>query len=124
MDVEEAPPGTAAGADLITTRERLVGRITEAVAKQGYYLAHIDSPASQVLTDLRWAAQLAGRAIGRHTRTYASAVGRRIPGKITVIVAPVEIWSAAELPGRDAARCVIEDLLRVHSAVSAHNRTA
>ena len=99
-------------------------RISEAVSSQGFYLAHVDSPPGQVLTDLRWAAQLAGRALDRRTRTYASAVGRRVPGKITVIVAPVEIRTAAEVPGRDAARTVIEDLLDVRGAVSAHTRSA
>lgn len=116
--------GNARNADLIEARDRLVRRIADAVASQGYYLAHLEAPAGQVLTDLRWAAQLAGRAVGRRTRTYASTIGKRVPGKVTVIVAPVEIWSASEVPGRDAARAVIEDLLQVHIAVSARNRPA
>lgn len=116
MDADSEQQG-ADQADLLDTRECLARRITDALVTQGYYLAHVDWPASQVLTDMRWAAQLAGRAIDRRTRTYASRVGRRIPGKITVIVAPVEIWSTFDIPGRDAVRSAIQELLDVDDVV-------
>jgi hypothetical protein len=110
--------------DLIGERDGLVGRIVDQLRSRGYYLAHIDSYTGQPLTDVRWAAQLAGRRIGRRTRTYASAVGTRLPGMVTVIVAPIETCAAAMVPGRDSARKVVEDLLGMHGVVNATRRPA
>ncbi|MBW8751241.1 MAG: hypothetical protein JF565_07430 [Propionibacteriales bacterium] len=114
--------GEPAGADFIGARDCLVGRIVGQLRSQGHYVAHIDAHTGQALIDLRWAAQMAGREIDRHTRTYVSALGRRMPGMVTVIVAPVEAWS--DLPGAERARSAIEELLTVHSAIHAHSHIA
>ncbi|WP_457110957.1 hypothetical protein [Marmoricola sp. URHA0025 HA25] len=122
MDPHTAEPG--ASGNVIAARDCLVGRIVAELRSRGYYLAHIDSQAGQVLIDLRWAAQAAGRTVGRRTRTYASTVGKQLPEMVTVIVAPVEVFSAYEIPGRNVTRAVIEELLDVHTAVSQERRPA
>ena len=112
------------GDDLIEGRECLVARIVEELGRQGYYLTHVGSHAGQALIDLRWAAQLAGRELGRRTRTYASTAGQRLPGMVTVIVAPVQIRPSRSIPGRDDDQVAIEELLAVHSSVSGSRRPA
>ena len=101
------------GADLNAARECLIERMVEQLRGRGYFLAHIDAHAGQLLADVRWAAQLAGQVVGRPTRTYASRVGNRLPGVISVVVAPVETWAAA--PGTDGhvARAMVERQLRI-----------
>lgn len=84
-------------ADAITARECLMGMIADQIRERGYYFAELAPNPPQILVDLRWAAQMAGRLIGCHTRTYASAVDKRVPMKITVVVAPVE-------PSREGSR--------------------
>jgi hypothetical protein len=111
----QTAPGEPASADFIGARACLVGRIVGQLRSQGHYVGHIDAHTGQALIDLRWAAQMAGREIGRHTRTYVSAPGRRVPGMVTVIVAPVEEWS--DVPGANRAKSAIEELLTVHSAI-------
>src|SRR3954454_6370984 len=76
MDQHTAEPGGSG--NVIAARDCLVGRIVAELRSRGYYLAHIDSQAGQVLIDLRWAAQVAGRTVGRRTRTYASTVGKQL----------------------------------------------
>jgi hypothetical protein len=105
-------------------REALVEKIVAQIRRQGYFLAHLDPHPYQDIIDLRWAAQMAGRALDRRTRCYASSVGAKRPEKLTVIVAPTEVRSVAEIRRRDCARAVIEDLLKVHSLVPSRWATA
>lgn len=99
-------------ADAITAREHLMGMIADQIRDRGYYFADLAPNPPQALVDLRWAAQMAGRLIGCRTRTYASAVGQRVPMKIAVVVAPVD-------PSREGSRFdarvrgIIEDLLQL-----------
>jgi hypothetical protein len=83
--------------DVLTAREQLVEAISSQIGRQGYYLSNIDPAPHQALVDVRWAAQVAGRQLGKPMRTYTSAVGKRSPGKITVIIAPLEAGSVAEV---------------------------
>jgi hypothetical protein len=94
--------------DAITERECLAGRIAQQLGQQGYFLTYLDPHRGQSLIDLRWAAQLAGRTIGSATTTYASAVGRTRPGKITVVVAPTATSTFGS-----ARQSGISDLLEV-----------
>jgi hypothetical protein len=113
------------GSDFIGARDCLVDRIVADLRGRGYFLAQLDSRAGQAIIDIRWAAQLAGRLVGRRTRTYASAVGKRLPGMVTVIVAPVEAWSGGyPAGGGSGAPAVIRELLEVHSTVGAKRRPA
>jgi hypothetical protein len=115
--------GTTGVGDPIAERECLAGRIVEQVRRQGFYLADLDAQERQALIDLRWAALLAGRALGRRTTTHASAVGRRIPGKISVVVAPV--GSGARVPvARDQARAIAVRLWGAEPHPYAHRRPA
>jgi hypothetical protein len=99
-------------ADAITARECLVGTIADQIRERGYYAADLEPNPPQAVVDLRWAAQMAGRLIGCRTETYASAAGKRLPRRITVVVAPVK--SSREGYGVDArVRSVIEDLLQL-----------
>lgn len=99
-------------ANAITARECLMGTIADQIRERGYYCADLAPNPPQALVDLRWAAQMAGRLIGCRTQTYASAVGKRLPMTITVVVAPVK-------PSREGSRLdarvrsIIEDLLQL-----------
>jgi len=98
--------------DAITARECLMGRIAEQIRAHGYFFADLDPNAPQALVDLRWAAQMAGRQIGCRTETYASAVGKCVPMKITVVVSP--LGPSRDGPGSDArVRSIVEDLLQL-----------
>ena len=99
-----------AQADALAARERLVALMVAQIIRQGFYLTQIRPQPTQGIIDLRWAAQIAGRDLGRRTRTYASAVGRQRPGMVTVVVAPVETQGVQETQLRDNARIVIESL--------------
>lgn len=100
-------------ADINAARECLVARMVEQLRGPGYFLAHVDAGAGQLLADVRWAAQLAGRVVGRRTRTYAGTVGNRQSGMLTVVVVPVETWAASGHPDGHAARVIIETQLHV-----------
>ena len=60
---------------------------------------------------------LAGRALGRRTRTYASAVGKRRPDDITVVVALVQ--RAAPGTREAVVAATIADLLGANGAGAA-----
>jgi hypothetical protein len=113
-NIEDTATG---GDDAIASRERLIDRVVEQIRRQGYFLAHLDPQPMQEIIDVRWAAQMAGRAIGRQVRTYASSVGATQPQKVTVVVAATEACSPSDIRARDRARMVIEDLLMVQSAL-------
>jgi hypothetical protein len=104
-------------ADVLRSREALIDHIAAQVAAQGYFLVHIDPHSPQLLVDLRWAAQAAGRTLGRKTRTLASAVGERQPGMITVLVAPDEVRTVTDEHGRSRVRTLLEVLLERHDLV-------
>jgi hypothetical protein len=111
--------GRTMDGNAITARECLMGTIVNQIRRRGYYLADLDPNPAQRLIDLRWAAQMAGRLIGCRTQTYASALGKRLPMKVTVVVAPVK-------PGREGfvfegpVRSIVEDLLQLR--VTDHSR--
>lgn len=110
--------------DAIADRETLAGRIADQLRRQGYYLAQLSAHEGQALIDLQWAALLAGRRLGHKTRTYASKVGKRAPGMITVIVAPTRS-ERHTIPLRlDHSRAVIEEMLGLHTALEAVRRPA
>ena len=110
--------------DVLAERERLVHVIVEQVQRQGYYVAHVCPQPTQAIIDLRWAAQAAGSILGRHTCTYASAIGRRRPGMITVVVAPTESRTVQEIELRDHARAMIEGLIAAHTRLRAVRQPA
>jgi hypothetical protein len=98
--------------DAITARECVMGRIAKQIRAHGYFFADLDPNAPQALVDLRWAAQMAGRQIGCRVETYASAAGRCVPMKITVVVAP--LGPSPDGPGLDApVRSILEDVLQL-----------
>lgn len=73
-------------ADAISDREQLATRIERGLGRDGYYFANLSEPDGQQLIDLQWAAMTAGRKLGRRTTTFASELGKRHPGAITVVV--------------------------------------
>jgi hypothetical protein len=101
----------APGEDVLTARETLVDLITDEIQRVGYFTADVDPAPHQVLIDVRWAAQIAGRRLGRPTRTFASAIGKRHSGKVTVIVAPVEGSDPTEPQSVVRVRAAVEHLL-------------
>lgn len=109
--------------DAITARECLMGMIVNQIRGRGYYVADVEPNPPQALVDLRWAAQMAGRLIGCRTETYASAVGRGLPMKITVVVAPVKpSREGSALDGR--VRSIIEGLLQLRVPDHAARKSA
>jgi len=110
--------------DAITEREGLADRIADQLRRQGYYLAHLSSHEGQALIDLQWAALVAGRTLGHKTRTYASKVGKRIPGMITVIVAPIRTERHTVPLRLDRSRAAIEEMLSLQSALDAVRQPA
>lgn len=102
--------------DAFASRDCVISDMVEQIESQGYYLTQVDSQPTQGVIDLRWAAQIAGRSLGRHVRTYAGAVGAQEPQKVTLVVAPTDVRTASDVQARDRARVVIEGLLDVHSA--------
>jgi hypothetical protein len=74
----------------INTRDQIADEMACQIRRQGYYVTYVLPQRHQALTDLRWAAQLAGRLLSRRTTTYASAVGLQHPGMITLVVAPTD----------------------------------
>ena len=110
--------------DVLATRERLVGQIAAQIRSQGYYLNHMEPQPHQALVDLRWAAQMASRQLGRPTRTYTTAVGTKCPGKITVIIAPRDVPTVTEAEFGNRSRTTIEELLDRHDALLAGPRPA
>lgn len=104
-------------ADMLRAREALIDQIAAHIAAHGYFLVHVDPHSPQHLVDLRWAAQAAGRTLGRRTRTLASAVGARHPGKITVLVAPDEVRTVTDDHGHSRVRTLLEVLLDRHDLV-------
>lgn len=100
-------------ADAITARESLMGKIVSQISDRGYYFADVDPGRPQALVDLRWAAQMAGRLIGCRTETHASAVGKRVPRKVTVVVVVAPANANRDGWGFDArVKSIVEDLLR------------
>lgn len=81
--------------DRISERECLAEQVTDQLRRQGFYLTRVGTGRCQTVIDVQWAALLAGRALGRRTRTYASAVGKRVPDQITVVVALVQNASSS-----------------------------
>lgn len=94
-----------------SAREALVLAIAEQIQHRGYFRAHLAPQPAQAMIDLRWAAQMAGRDVGRQVRTYASSVGANRPDLVTLVVVPTEARTAAELVLRDRSRALVEDLL-------------
>lgn len=72
--------------DPIAARQDLADSIARQILRQGFFLAHLDSD-GQGLTDLEWAALLAGRKLGSRTRTVViDDTIRAVTGRITVMV--------------------------------------
>jgi hypothetical protein len=117
--------GVTVDADVITARESLMGKIVSQISDRGYYLADFDPGRPQALVDLRWAAQMAGRLIGCRTETHASAVGKRLSRKVTVVVVVVPANSNRDGWGFDArVRSIVEDLLRSKETDQAVEKSA
>lgn len=88
------PPDS--GVDPIALRESLAAAIVTQIERQGYYLTYIAPCPPQVLVDLRWAAQMASRRIGCHTKSSVSRVGATFPGRVTVVIAPDRMVGEAD----------------------------
>jgi hypothetical protein len=119
-----ASPGRGEPGDAIRTRECLIGQIVAQIRRQGFFLAHLDPMPFQYLIDLRWAAQAAGRTMERQVRTFASAVGARLPGKITVVIAPTDFVCPDEAARKAAVLLLVEDILAVRGNVAAKRSVA
>ena len=76
------------GADLEAVRKELTAEIADALHKEGYFLRHLAPLPEQAMVDVRWAAQAAGRAVGRRVHSHTSAVSQYVPGKITLLITP------------------------------------
>ena len=116
------PPDQAA--DILCAREAMIDQIAARIDAQGYFLTHLDPHSPQHLVDVRWAAQAAGRMLGRRTRTLASTIGARQPGKVTVLVAPDELRTVIDEGGRTRVRTLLEVLLDRHDLVSSPGRAS
>jgi hypothetical protein len=110
--------------DALASRERIAGQITAQIRRQGYYLSQMDPQPHQALVDLRWAAQMASRQLGRPTRTHMTAVGKQTPDKVTVIIAPRDVPTVTEVEFGDRTRTTVEQLLERHDALLAGARPA
>jgi hypothetical protein len=110
--------------DAIADRDYLAGRIVEQLRRQGYYLVHLSAHEGQALIDLQWAALVAGRTLGHKTRTYSSKVGKRIPGMITVVVAPTRADSHMVPLRPDRSRALLDEMLAIDYALDAVRRPA
>lgn len=64
------------GADPITERQRLAGRIDDHLRWHRHHLTHMDSHDDQARIDLQAATLMAGRWIEQGTVTYTSAWGK------------------------------------------------
>ena len=105
VDTHEEP---ALPGDRISARECLAGRVADKLRRQGFYLTHVVSGRCQTVIDVQWAALLAGRVLGRRTRTYASAAGKRVPDQITVVVTLVQ---DAASPRSEGVPAMLAELL-------------
>ena len=112
--MDESSEGRAPDADMLRAREALTALIVAQINQNGYFIAHVDPQPHQQLIDLRWAAQVAGRVLGRRTRTHTSAIGARHPGKVTVLVAPDEVRTVTDERGHRFVRSLLEELLEQH----------
>lgn len=83
----------SSGGDALASRDRLVVQIVDQVARQGYFMADVPAQPAQGVIDLRWAAQAAGRALGRRMQTCARESGTQ---HVTVITAPVDAASTID----------------------------
>jgi hypothetical protein len=104
--------------DALASRDHVVCEIRDEIEQRGYYLAHVDPLPAQALIDLRWAGQAAGRALGRQVRTFASAAGARQPGKISVVVVPVDASAAGDTWLSGPGRSVVEHVVGRQSDLS------
>jgi len=95
--------------DAITARECLADTIIDRLRSEGFFM--IDLAPGQDLIDLRWAALVAGRHVGCHLEAFVSDVGRSVPGKVTVLVAP-SAWRARPFGLDTAVGSIVQDLLR------------
>jgi hypothetical protein len=95
----------------ITARDSLMGRIVNQIRQRGYYIADVDPSPEQAFIDLRWAARMAGRVLGYRTETHTSALGGRLPMKITIVVTP-PLSYREQATGPNQVRSIIEDLRR------------
>jgi hypothetical protein len=118
--MDELARGTATDptTGILRAREALIDQIASQIADHGYFLTHLDPQSPQLLVDLRWAAQAAGRTLGRRTRTLASAVGAREPGKVSVLVAPDETCTVTDERGHSRPRTLLEVLVDRHDLVA------
>ena len=92
-------------ADAADARTCLIDTIADNLRHHGYYLVHLDPYPTQRVIDLRWAAQIAGRLVGRRVRTYSSAVGAQHKGRVSLMVVPVNV------PARRHVQVMLEQLL-------------
>jgi hypothetical protein len=88
MDTADERPAPDRVSDALGAREALTALIVDQITTNGYFLAHVDAQPHQHLVDLRWAAQLAGRALGRRTRTQITEISALRAGKVAVLIAP------------------------------------
>jgi len=98
------------GSDPFSSRDATIVEIVDQIERRGYFLTHVSPQPTQALIDLRWAAQMAGRRLGRQLRTYASAIGAQQSQKITLVVAPLDLSLTGDVRSRDQVRSVIEEL--------------
>jgi hypothetical protein len=110
--------------DILTARDQLVEAISNQIELHGYYLSTMDPSPHQALVDVRWAAQLAGRRLGQPLRTYASTDGKPCPGKITLIIAPLETRSREDDDFCDRPPNAIGEMLDRNVAVLVGSRPA
>jgi hypothetical protein len=103
--METSTDRVPADGEVADAREILIGTIVDEVRRYGYFLVYVDPHPFQRVIDLRWAAQNAGRALGRRLRTYTSAVGAQQKGLVSVVVAP------ANIPAHDNVRVMVDRIV-------------
>jgi len=111
MGASEATGFSGSDDEAQSAREGLVLAIAEQIESRGYFRAHLAPLPAQAMIDLRWAAQMAGRTVGRPVRTYASSLGANRPDMVTLVVVPTEARTPTELALRDRSMPLVEDLL-------------
>ena len=90
-------------------RAQLVELIVSQIRSRGYFRTCLPPVSEQGVVDMRWTAQLAGRALNRPVRTYVRHW--RGPRAITtVIIAPTEAHTEYEAELQKGAQATIDRL--------------
>lgn len=88
-------------------RTQLVELIVSQIRFQGYFRTCLPSVSEQDVVDIRWTAQLAGRALERPVRTHVRHWDGPRPS-MTVIIAPAQARTEDEVELQTVAQATIQ----------------